>query len=92
MGKLMQWQAWIWSCAVNGSLSACRFAFDWDDDGFSCSNTVAKGNLSLKKKYHHPDSLQLTNGKDGGKNQYLVEVMVFVSFFPRSHLVFVQRA
>jgi hypothetical protein len=44
-------------------------------------------------EYQHPDSLQLTNGKDGSKNHYserieevyyLVEVMVFVSFFPRS--------
>jgi hypothetical protein len=89
----MQWQAWIRSCSVNGSLSACWFAFDWYDDGFSCSNTVAKWNLSLflSHEYHHPDSLQLTNGKDGSKQHflesieeayYLVEVMLFVSFLP----------
>jgi hypothetical protein len=70
------------------------FAFDWDNVGFSCSNTVAKWNLSLSlpHEYHHPDSLQLTNRKDGSKNHYwesieeayyLVEVMVFVSVFPR---------
>jgi hypothetical protein len=42
MGKPMQWQAWIWSCSVNRFLLECLFAFDWDDAGFSCSNTVAK--------------------------------------------------
>jgi hypothetical protein len=41
MGKLMQWQAWIWSCSVNRLLSAWLFAFDSDHDGFSCSKTVA---------------------------------------------------
>jgi hypothetical protein len=96
VGKLMQWQAWIWSCTVDRLLSACRFAFGWDDVGFSCSSTVAKWNLSLSlsHEYHHPDSLQLTNRKDGSKNHnwesieeayYLVEVMVFVSVFPRRH-------
>jgi hypothetical protein len=87
MGKLMQWQAWIWSCSVNGSLSACQFAFYWDDDGFSCSYTVANWNLSLSlsHEYHHQDSLELTNRKDGSKYHflecieeayYLVEVML----------------
>jgi hypothetical protein len=47
---------------VNGSLPACGFAFDWDDDGFACSNTMGISNLSLSlsHEYHHhhrhPDS------------------------------------
>jgi hypothetical protein len=99
LGNLMQRQALIWFCSVDRLLSACRFAFDWDDDGFSCSNNGAKCNpsCSLSHEYHHPDSLQLTNGKDGSKNHYserieeayyLVEVMVFVSVFPRSSFGF----
>jgi hypothetical protein len=67
MGKLMQWQAWIWSCSVVRLLSACGFAFDWDDDGFGvCSKTMEISNLSLSlsHEYDHPDSLQLSNGKD----------------------------
>jgi hypothetical protein len=94
-GKLMQWQAWIWSCSVDGSLSACRFVFDRDDDGFACSNTMGISNLSLSlsHEYHHSlsDSLQLTNGKDRSKQHslcsieeayYLVEGMMFVSALP----------
>jgi hypothetical protein len=42
VGKLMQWQAGIRSCSVDRLLLECLVAFDWDDDGFSCSNTVAK--------------------------------------------------
>jgi hypothetical protein len=69
----MQWQAWIWSCSVNGSFSACQFAFDWDNDGFACSSSMGISNLSLSQshEYHHPDSLQLTNGKDGSKQHFL---------------------
>jgi hypothetical protein len=57
-----------WASSCNGKrpnvvnlvgrlLSSCLFAFDSDDDGFSCSNTVAKWNLSLSQshEYHHPD-------------------------------------
>jgi hypothetical protein len=68
-------------------------AFDWDSEGFSCSNTVAKRNLSifLSHEYHHAYSLQLRNRKEGSKQHflgsieeayYLVEDMLFVSFFP----------
>jgi hypothetical protein len=91
MGKLMQWQAWIWSCTMDRS---CRFAFDCDDDGFACSNTMGMRNLSfsLSHHYHHADSLQLANGKDRSTHHflesteeayYLVEVMLFLSFFRR---------
>jgi hypothetical protein len=68
----MQWQAWIWSCTVDHLLSACRFAFDWDDDGFACSKTMEVSNLSLSlsHEYRHPDSLQLTNVKDGIKQHF----------------------
>jgi hypothetical protein len=94
MGKLTQWQAWIHSCSVDGLLSACLFAFDWDDDGFSCSRSMGISNLSLSlsHEYHHQDSLELTKRKDGSKRHflesideayYLVEVMLFLSFFPR---------
>jgi hypothetical protein len=57
MGKLMQWQAWIWSCSVDDLLSECRFAFNWDNDGFACSKTMGISNLSLSlsHEYHHPD-------------------------------------
>jgi hypothetical protein len=90
----MQWQAWIWSCSVNGFLLACGFLFNWDDDGFACNKTMEISNLSLSQshEYHHPDSLQLTNSKEGNKHHflgsieetnYLVERMVFVSVFPR---------
>jgi hypothetical protein len=93
IGKLMQWQEWIWSCTINGSLSACQVAFDWDDDGFACSKTMEISNLSfsLSHEYHHPDSLQLTNGKEGNKHHFLesieeayhlVEIMLFLSNFP----------
>jgi hypothetical protein len=72
MGKPMQWQAWILSCSVNRFLSECLFAFDWDNDGFACSKTMGISNLSLSlsNEYHHRDSLQLANGKDGSKNHY----------------------
>jgi hypothetical protein len=64
---------------------------------------VAKWNLSLSlsHEYHHPDSLQLTDGKDDGSKQhfwegieeayYLVEVMRFVSVFPRRHFGILAR-
>jgi hypothetical protein len=98
MGKLMQWQACIRSCSVDGSLLAWWFAFNRDDDRFACSKTMGISNLSLSlsHEYHHPDSLQLTNGKDGSNQHllesieeayYLVEVMLFVSvFLPQSSL------
>jgi hypothetical protein len=56
-----------WASSCNGKrpnvvnlvgrlLSSCLFAFDSDDDGFSCSNTVAKLNLSLSQSHeYHPD-------------------------------------
>jgi hypothetical protein len=40
MGKLMQRQTWIWSSTINGSLLACLFAFDWEDDGFASSRSM----------------------------------------------------
>jgi hypothetical protein len=73
--------------------SACGgFAFDWDDDGFSYSNIVAKWSLSLSlsHEYHHAYSHQLTNGKDGIKHHLrgyrggllpCGSVMLFVSVF-----------
>jgi hypothetical protein len=78
---------------IYGSLSAYRFAFDWDDDGFTCSNTmgISTLSLSLSHDYHHLDSLQLANGKDGTKQHfwdgieeayYAVKEMLFVSVFP----------
>jgi hypothetical protein len=72
MGKLMQWQAWIWSCIVNGLLSACSFAFDWDADGFACSKTMGMINLSLSLSHddHHPDLLLLVKGKEGSKQHF----------------------
>jgi hypothetical protein len=57
-------------------LSACRFAFDWDDERFACSNTMGISNLSLSlsHEYHHPHSLQLTNGKEGSKQHFLESI------------------
>jgi hypothetical protein len=70
IGKLMQRQTWIWSYTFNGSLPACLFAFDWDNVGFACSRSMGISNLSLlhSHEYHHPDSLQLTNGKMESNN------------------------
>jgi hypothetical protein len=51
-----------------------QFAFHWDDDGFACSNTmgrISNLSLSLSHEYHHPDSLRLTNGKEGSKQHFL---------------------
>jgi hypothetical protein len=44
-------------------------AFVWDDEWFACSKTMEISNLSLSlsHEYHHPNSLELTNGKDGTK-------------------------
>jgi hypothetical protein len=44
--------------SASPSLSSCRFAFDWDDDGFACSKTMEISNLSLSLyyEYHHLDS------------------------------------
>jgi hypothetical protein len=92
----MHWQAWIWSCTVDRLLLACQFAFNWDDDGFACSNTMGISNLSLSlsHEYHHLDSLQLMNGKDGIKHHflesiekayYIVKKMLFVLVFPRPY-------
>jgi hypothetical protein len=74
---------------ISAKDGTCGFAFDWDDDGFACSKTMGISNLSLflSHEYHHPDSLQLTNGKDRSKQHplwsiekayYLVEGMMFV--------------
>jgi hypothetical protein len=50
-------------------LPACRFAFDWDDNGFSYSKAVAKKNLSSSQsnEYHHPDLHSYKCGKYGSK-------------------------
>jgi hypothetical protein len=55
---------------VNRLLLACRSAFDWDNAGFSCSKTMGISNLSLSlcNGHHHPNSLQLTNGKEEANN------------------------
>jgi hypothetical protein len=72
MGMLMQWQAWIRSSTVDCLLSARQFAFDWGNDGFACSKTMEISNvsLSLSHECHHPESLQLTNVKDGIKQRF----------------------
>jgi hypothetical protein len=66
----MQWQVGIRSCSVDRLLSACLFAFDWDDDGFACSKTMEISNLSrsLSHDYHHAYSLQLRTGKMESNN------------------------
>jgi hypothetical protein len=65
IGKLMQRQAWIWSCSVDDMLSECGLAFDWDDDGFACSNTMGISKLSLS--LYHMTIITLThfNSQDG---------------------------
>jgi hypothetical protein len=44
---------------------SCWFAFNCDNNGFSCRKTVAKWNLSLSlsQEYIHPDSLQTCKGE-----------------------------
>jgi hypothetical protein len=73
------------------SMSACRFAFDCDADGFACSKTLGMSifSLSISHECHHPDSFNLQMGKREATNtsEYRggllpVEVM-FVSVFPR---------
>jgi hypothetical protein len=44
--------------SIGRLISACRFAFDCDNDGFACSRSMETSNLSLSQsnEYHHPDS------------------------------------
>jgi hypothetical protein len=71
MGKLMQWQAWIRSCFVD---RFCRHVYLHSIGTMMGFHAVKlwQNDLSLSQshEYHHPDSLQLTNKKDGSKNHY----------------------
>jgi hypothetical protein len=79
---------------VHRLLLLCQFGFDWEDDGFACSNTMEISNLSLslsQHENHHPDLLELAIGKGGSKQHfwcsrdeayYLVKELLFVLVFP----------
>jgi hypothetical protein len=54
----------------------CAFTFWDDDDGlFACSKIMGLSNLSLSlsHEYNHPGSLRLMDGKEGGKQHFLLE-------------------
>jgi hypothetical protein len=65
----------------------CQSVFDWyNHDGFAFSKTMGISNLSLSlsHEYHHGDSLQLMNGKDGTKQhsgERVQSVRVFALHF-----------
>jgi hypothetical protein len=67
----MQWQAGIWSSSTcQLFLSSYQLSFDWYDIGFvykAKQNHGHKQPFSLSHDYQHPDSLQLTNWKEGSK-------------------------